>query len=272
MPTLTGLRRRGYTPEAIRAFCEEIGVTKANSTIDIGVLENALRADLNRRAPRRMAVLDPLELVIENYPEDAEEELEAENNPEAPSAGRRRVPFARRLWIERDDFRAEAPRKFHRLTPGREVRLRYAYYVTCTGFDADPVTGAVQRVRCRYDPATRGGDSADGRTVRGTIHWVSARHAATAEVRLFDHLFACDDPEDVPEGADFLANLNPHSRIVLPAVPIEPALAATGPGSSVQFERKGYFCADALDWRPERPVFNRSVALKDSWAKVEARS
>jgi glutaminyl-tRNA synthetase len=182
------------------------------------------------------------------------------------------VPFAQSLWVERDDFRAEAPRKFHRLTPGREVRLRYAYYVTCTGFDADPATGVVQRVRCRYDPATRGGDSADGRTVRGTIHWVSARHAATAEVRLFEHLFAGDDPEDVPEGRDFLANLNPGSLVVLPAVPIEPALARTLPGSSVQFERKGYFCADVRDWRADRPVFNRSVALKDTWAKLEARS
>jgi glutaminyl-tRNA synthetase len=271
MPTLGGLRRRGYTPEAIRAFCEEIGVTRANSTIDVGVLENALRADLNRRAPRRMAVLDPLKLVIENYPEDAEEALPADNNPEDPRAGRRSVPFARELWIERDDFRADAPRKFHRLAPGREVRLRYAYYVTATGFDVDPATGAVREVRCRYDPGTRGGDSADGRTVRGTIHWVSARHAVRAEVRLYDHLFACDDPEDVPEGGDFTRNLNPRSLEILPAVPMEPSLRDAPAGTHLQFERKGYFCVDARDSRPGRPVFNRSVSLKDTWKKLEAR-
>ena len=265
MPTLRGIRRRGYTPEALRAFCEGIGVTKANSTIDHVVLENAVREDLNRRAERRMAVLEPLELVIENYPEDGEEELEAVNNPEDAGAGTRRVPFSRVLYVERDDFRAEAPRKFHRLTPGREVRLRYAYYVTCTGFDTDPGTGAVTRVRCTYDPGTRGGDSADGRKVRGTIHWVSARHAARCEVRLYDHLFRALDPSEPPEGYAgpeddaFLANLNPDSLEVLREVPVEPGLAAAEPGWRVQFERKGYFVVDPLDSRPGAPVFNRTV-------------
>jgi len=267
MPTLRGLRRRGYTPEALRAFCEQVGVTKANSTIALVVLENALREDLNRRAPRRMAVLDPLKLIVENYPEDGEELLDAVNNPEDASAGTRPVPFARELWIEREDFRAEAPRKFHRLTPGREVRLRYAYYVTCTGFDTDPETGAVTAVRCTYDPDSRGGDTADGRKVRGTIHWVSARHAHRAEVRLYDHLFAREDPD----GGDLLESLNPRSLAVLPEVPVEPSLRTAEPGAHLQFERKGYFCVDPVDSRPGRPVFNRAVELKDSWAKIEQR-
>jgi glutaminyl-tRNA synthetase len=271
MPTLRGIRRRGYTPEALRAFCEGIGVTKTNSRIDQVVLENALRDDLNTRAQRRMAVLDPLELVIENYPDDGEERLEAVNNPEDPAAGTRVVPFSRRLWIEREDFRPEAPRKFHRLTPGREVRLRYAYYVTCTGFDTDPATGEVTRVRCTYDPETRGGDSADGRKVRGTIHWVSAQHAIHREVRLYDHLFAALDPTEVPEGQDFLANLNPDSLTVLPEVPMEPSLEQVEPGWHVQFERKGYFVVDTVDSRPGRAVFNRAVGLKDSWARIEQR-
>jgi len=272
MPTLRGMRRRGYTPEAIRAFCSEVGVTKANSRNDIALLENALRADLNTRAPRRLAVLRPLRLVIDNYPEEREEELEAVNNPEDPAGGVRAVPFSRELWIERDDFRVEAPRKFHRLTPGREVRLRYAYYVTCTGCDTDPRTGEVTAVHCTYDPETRGGDSADGRKVKGTIHWVSARHAFRAEVRLYDHLFAVPDPTDVPEGGDFREHLNPGSLEVLHEVPMEPSLAALPQGDTVQFERQGYFCVDSVDSLPGRPVFNRTVALRDSWARLERRS
>jgi glutaminyl-tRNA synthetase len=271
MPTLRGMRRRGYTPDAIRAFCAEIGVTKANSRNDMALLENALRADLNARAERRMAVLRPLKLVIENYPEGREEQLEAVNNPEDPDAGVRAVPFGRELWIEAEDFRPEAPRKFHRLTPGREVRLRYAYYVTCTGFDTDPESGEVTAVRCTYDPETRGGDSADGRKVRGTIHWVSAAHAVCAEVRLYDHLFAVPDPDDVPPGGDFRDNLNPSSLEVLGEVPMEPSLAELAPGQTVQFERQGYFCVDTSDSVPGRPVFNRAVALRDSWARQEKR-
>jgi glutaminyl-tRNA synthetase len=271
MPTLGGMRRRGYTPESIRALCAEIGVTKTGSTIPIGVLENALRADLNERAERRMAVLRPLKLIVENYPEDGEETVDALNNPQDESAGTRPVPFSRELWIERDDFRPEAPRKFHRLTPGREVRLRYAYYVTCTGFDTDPETGEVTAVRCEYDPETRGGDSADGRKVRGTIHWVSARHARTAEVRLYDHLFREENPTDVPAGGDFKDNLNPDSLEVLAEVPMEPSLAEIEPGRRVQFERQGYFVSDSVDSRPGEPVFNRAVALKDSWAKIERK-
>ncbi len=268
MPTLSGLRRRGYTPEAIRVFCARIGVAKFNSTVDVVQLENALREDLNRRAPRAMAVLQPLAVVIENYPEDGEEELEARNNPEDESAGSRRVPFAKHLWIEREDFREEAPKDYWRLKPGGEVRLRYAYYVTCTGFDKDPRTGEVVRVRCTYDPGTRGGDSPDGRKVKGTIHWVSARHAIEAEVRLFDHLFRAPHPEDVPEGGNFLDQLNPDSLRVVRGK-LEPALGGASPGSAVQFERHGYFCADERDSRPGRPVFNRSVALRDTWAKIE---
>jgi glutaminyl-tRNA synthetase len=271
MPTLRGLRRRGYTPESIRAFCKEIGVARFNSRIDYGRLENALRADLNRRAERRMAVLDPLRLVIENYPEGRTEELDAVNNPEDPSAGTRKVPFGRELFIERDDFREEAPRKYHRLKPGQEVRLRYGYYVTCTGFETDPATGEVTLVRATYDPATKGGDSADGRKVKGTLHWVSAEHAARREVRLYDHLFRVPEPEDVPEGGDFKDNLNPDSLRVVAKAALEPSLADAEPGTHVQFERQGYFAVDTVDSARGRPVFNRSVALKDSWAKIERK-
>jgi len=271
MPTISGLRRRGYTPEAIRALCERVGVAKFNSTVDVVQLENALRDDLNKRAPRAMAVLRPLELVIENYPAGAGEELDAVNNPEDPSAGTRKVPFSARLFIERDDFRADPPKDFFRLGPGREVRLRYAYFVTCTGFDTDPATGEVIRVRCTYDPATKGGDSPDGRKVKGTIHWVSAAHALRADVRLYDHLFAAEHPEDVPEGTDFMTNLNPRSLEVVPGAALEPMLASAAPGSRWQFERHGYFCADEKDSRPGSPVFHRAVSLKDTWAKVEKR-
>jgi glutaminyl-tRNA synthetase len=281
MPTLRGLRRRGYTPEALRAFCREIGVAKFNSTIDMVKLENALRDDLNRRAPRAMAVLDPLELVIENWPAGETDEIDAINNPEDPSAGTRKVPFSGRLFIERDDFREEAPRKYFRLKPGQEVRLRYAYFVTCTGFDRDPATGEVVRVRCTYDPATRGGDSPDGRKVKGTIHWVSAEHAHEAEVRLFDHLFRTADPDDPgdpgddgkrAEGGDWRDNLNPESRVVVERARLEPSLAQAAPEERFQFERHGYFVVDARDARPGRPVFNRSVALRDSWARMERRA
>jgi glutaminyl-tRNA synthetase len=281
MPTLRGLRRRGYTPEALRAFCREIGVAKFNSTIDMVKLENALRDDLNRRAPRAMAVLDPLELEIENWPAGETDEIDAINNPEDPSAGTRKVPFSGRLFIERDDFREEAPRKYFRLKPGQEVRLRYAYFVTCTGFDRDPATGEVVRVRCTYDPATRGGDSPDGRKVKGTIHWVSAEHAHEAEVRLFDHLFRTADPDDPgdpgddgkrAEGGDWRDNLNPESRVVVERARLEPSLAQAAPEERFQFERHGYFVVDARDARPGRPVFNRSVALRDSWARMERRA
>jgi glutaminyl-tRNA synthetase len=271
MPTISGLRRRGYTPEAIRTLCERVGVAKFNSTVEVVQLENALRDDLNKRAPRAMAVLRPLELVIENWPAGKVEELDAVNNPEDPSAGTRKVAFGARLFIERDDFRADPPKDFYRLGPGREVRLRYAYFVTCTGFDTDPATGEVIRVRCTYDPATKGGDSPDGRKVKGTIHWVSAEHARRAEVRLYDHLFAAEFPEDVPEGTDFLVNLNPRSLEVLPDAALEPMLATAAPGSRWQFERHGYFCADEKDSRPGAPIFNRAVSLKDTWAKVEKR-
>jgi len=269
MLTLSGLRRRGYTPESIRSFCDGIGVAKYNSTVDMVRLENALRDDLNPRAPRRMGVLRPLKLVIENYPEEQVETVDAVNNPQDEAAGTRPVPFSRELYIERDDFRAEAPRKYFRLTPGREVRLRYAYYVTCTGFDTDPETGEVTEVRATYDPETRGGDSADGRKVKGTIHWVSARHAVDMEVRLYDHLFRVPDPEQVEEGSDFLSNLNPESLEVIRDAKLEPAVLESSPGDRFQLERLGYFCVDTVDSKPGAPVLNRAVALRDSWAKIE---
>jgi glutaminyl-tRNA synthetase len=246
MPTVAGFRRRGYTPEAIRSFCDEIGVTKFNSTVDMVVLENSLRSDLNRRAPRRMGVLRPVKLVITNYPEESEE-LPCVNNPEDEAAGTRMVPFSRELWVERDDFRAEAPRKWFRLAPGKEVRLRYAYYVTVTDFDADPETGDVTEIRCTYDPETRGG-----------------------EVRLYDHLFDVPNPSKVEEGGHFTDHLNPTSLEVVSAR-LEPSLAEVEPGEPFQLERNGYFCTDAADSRPGAPVLNRAVALRDSWAKIEKR-
>jgi glutaminyl-tRNA synthetase len=269
MPTIVGLRRRGYTPEAMRAFCEDIGVAKYNGMIDIKRLENALRDDLNRRAPRVMAVLRPLKLVIDNYPEGQVEQLDAVNNPEDATMGTRKVPFSRELYIEQDDFREDPPKKFHRLAPGREVRLRYGYLVTCTGLVKDPATGAVTEVHCTCDPASRGGNAPDGRKVPGTIHWVSAAQSITAEVRLYDHLFAKEDPSDVPKGQDYRANLNPKSLEVLTGCRLEPSLAAAGPGDRFQFERLGYFNVDPVDSRPEAPVFNRTVSLRDSWAKIE---
>ena len=265
MPTISGYRRKGYTPESIRAFCRHIGVNKFNSTVDIGVLENFLREDLNKRAPRRMAVLRPLKVVITNYPEGQVDHLDAVNNPEDAAAGTRKVPFARVLYIEQDDFRESPPPKYFRLYPGNEVRLRYAYYVKCTGVVKD-AGGNVTEVHCTYDPATRGGDSPDGRKVKSTIHWVAADSAVTAEVRLYEHLFTKADPEDVPEGKDWKANLNHNSLEVIPDAKLEPSLRDVAAGEKFQFERLGYFSVDPDSVRG-RPVFNRSVSLKDTWAK-----
>ncbi len=268
MPTLVGLRRRGYTPEAIRSFCERIGVAKFNSVIDVQVLENAIREDLNRRAPRVMAVLRPLKVVIDNYPDDQVDELDAINNPEDPSAGTRKVPFSREIYIERDDFREDPPKEFFRLAPGREVRLRYAYLVTCTSVVKD-AAGEIVELHCTYDPATRGGNTPDGRKVKGTIHWVSAPRSLPAEVRLYDHLFTQPDPGDVPAGGDYRDNLNPKSLEILSGCRVEPSLAGTAPEGRYQFERQGYFCVDMIDSRPDHLVFNRTVSLKDTWAKIE---
>jgi glutaminyl-tRNA synthetase len=264
MPTLAGYRRRGFTPESIRDFCERIGVAKADNLVDIALLEHCLREDLNRRAPRVMAVLRPLRLVIENYPEDQVEELDAVNNPEDPSVGTRKVPFSRVLYIERDDFRETPPPKYYRLVPGAEVRLRYAYLVKCVGVKKD-AGGEVTEIRCTYDPATRGGDAPDRRKVRGTIHWVSAAHARPAEVRLYDRLFTKPCPDD---DEDFKTSLNPQSLETLTDCRVEPSLTQATPGSRWQFERTGYFCLDAKDATPARLVFNRTVALRDSWAKI----
>jgi glutaminyl-tRNA synthetase len=265
MPTLAGLRRRGYTPEAIRDFAERIGVAKADNLVDIAHLEYCLREDLNKRAPRVMAVLRPLKLVIENYREGLVEEVEAVNNPEDPAMGTRRVPFSRVLWIEQDDFRESPPPKYFRLSPGAEVRLRYAYIVKCTGVVKDPRTGEVTEVRCSYDPTSRGGD-AQGRKVKGTIHWVSAPHAVEAEVRLYDHLFSVPKPD---EAEDWTSVLNPHSLTVLTGCRLEPSLRAAIPGSRYQFERQGYVSVDSVDSSPSRLVFNRAVGLRDTWAKIE---
>ncbi len=265
MPTLAGMRRRGYTPEAIRDFCERIGVGKADNVLEMAFLEHCLREDLNRRAERRMAVLRPLRLVIDNYPEGQVEELEAVNNPEDPAAGTRKVPFARVLYIEHEDFRETPPPKYFRLAPGTEVRLRWAYIVKCTGVVRDPRTGEVVEVRCTYDPATRGGD-AHGRRVKGTIHWVSAAHAVEGEVRLYDHLFTVPRPD---ETEDWKTVLNPKSLEVLTGCKLEPSLGGAAPEARCQFERQGYFCADAKDSTPSRPVFNRTVGLRDTWAKIE---
>ncbi|MBP7935399.1 MAG: glutamine--tRNA ligase/YqeY domain fusion protein [Phycisphaerae bacterium] len=272
MPTLSGLRRRGYTPEAIREFCRRIGVNRMDSVVDIALLEHCLRDDLNRRAPRAMAVLRPLKVVIDNYPDDQVENLDAVNNPEDPAAGTRKVPFSKVLYIEQDDFREIPPPKFYRLSVGKEVRFRYAYFLTCRNAIKDPATGQVIELHCTYDPQTRGGDSPDGRKVKATIHWVSATHAVDAELRLYDHLFTRPDPDDVPQGQDYKANLNPKSLETLRGCKLEPSLANASPGSKYQFERQGYFCVDK-DSSPGALVFNRTVSLKDSWAKVEkARS
>jgi glutaminyl-tRNA synthetase len=267
MPTLSGFRRRGFTPKSIRDFAERIGVAKANSTVDMALLQHCLREDLNQRAQRVMAVLNPLKVVITNYPEDRVEQMEAVNNPEDESAGTRQVPFSRVLYIEREDFREDPPKKFFRLAPGREVRLMHAYYITCTDVVKDD-RGEIVELHCTYDPATRGGDSPDGRKVRGTLHWVSAAHAIEAEVRLYDHLFGTPYPAEVEEGQDFLSNINPKSLEVLTGCKLEPSLAGAAPGSRVQFLRQGYFCVDP-DTTTEKSVFNRTVPLRDTWAKIE---
>ncbi|MCD6305001.1 MAG: glutamine--tRNA ligase/YqeY domain fusion protein [Deltaproteobacteria bacterium] len=269
MPTLSGMRRRGYTPEAIRTFCERIGVAKKESTVDIGLLEHCLREDLNRRALRRMAVLHPLRVVIDNYPEDQVEYLDAENNPEDPAMGSRNIPFSRVLYIEREDFREDPPKKYFRLAPGREVRLKHAYYITCERVVKDEKTGDVAELHCTYDPETRGGWSRDGRRVKGTLHWVSAAHAGEAQVRLYDHLFVVPNPGDPKNGADFISLLNPKSLEIVSSCKIEPSLMSATPGTHFQFLRLGYFCMDAIDSTPERLVFNRSVTLRDTWAKIE---
>lgn len=267
MPTLSGLRRRGYPPEAIRNFCAAVGVSRTNGITDYAMLEHFVRKLLNARAPRVMAVLRPLKLVIENYPEGQAEEVEAVNNPEDPAAGTRKVPFSRELYIEQDDFREDPPKGYHRLAPGREVRLRYGYLVTCTNVVKN-ANGEVVEVRCTYDPATRGGNSPDGRKVKATIHWVSAAHAIDAEVRLYDKLFTKPDPNQVEEGQDFTANLDPNSLVILSGCKLEPSLAGATTGAGYQFERLGYFCVDP-DSAPGKSVFNRTVALKDTWAKIE---
>ena len=268
MPTICGLRRRGYTPESVRAFAEKVGVAKRDNVIDISLLEFCLREDLNRRAHRRMAVLNPLKVVITNYPEGQTEELEAVNNPEDASYGTRMVPFSREIYIEREDFMEDAPKKFFRLAPGREVRLRYAYLVTCTEVIKD-AQGNITELRCTYDPATRGGNAPDGRRVQGTIHWVSAQHAIPAEVRLFDRLFSVPDPNDVPEGQDWRQHINPESLRTVEAM-LEPSLADAKVGERFQFERMGYFCVDP-DTTANRMVINRVATLKDTWAKISGK-
>ncbi len=269
MPTLAGFRRRGYTPEAIRNFCERIGVAKRNSVVDIAMLEHSLREDLNKRAPRVMAVLRPLKVVLENYPEGQGEELEAVNNPEDPSKGTRQVPFSREIYIEQDDFREEPPKGFFRLSPGKEVRLRYAYIIKCTEVVKDPITCEIKELRCLYDPETKSGSSQSKRKVKATIHWVSAAQALPAEVRLYDHLFTKEDPDDVPDGSDWLANINSKSLERLTECRVEPFLAEAKPGERFQFERLGYFCVDSEDSSAAELVFNRSVTLRDTWAKIQ---
>ncbi len=269
MPTLAGIRRRGYTPESIRSFCERIGVAKRNSTVDIAMLEHCLREDLNRRASRVMAVLRPLRIVLTNYPEDRVEQLEAVNNPEDPGMGTRRVPFSRVLYVEREDFREEPPKGFFRLALGHEVRLRYAYIIKCVDVVKDGATGAVTELRCTYDPETKSGSAQSARKVKATLHWVSAAHAVAAEVRLYDHLFAKEDPDDVEEGADWTGSINPNSLETLTSCRVEPILAGAAPGDRYQFERLGYFCVDSVDSSGRMPVFNRTVTLRDTWAKIE---
>ena len=269
MPTLSGMRRRGYTPESIRTFCERIGVARRQNTVEKAMLEHCIREDLNRRALRVAAVLRPLRVVIENYSDGQVEELDAQNNPEDPSMGSRKVPFSRELYVEQDDFRENPPPKFFRLAPGREVRLRYGYLITCVGVTKDEDTGEVVELQCTYDPETRGGHAPDGRRVRGTIHWVSAAHSVPLEVRLYDELFTSERPDDAPEGSDYKSSLNPHSLEVLAGCRGEPSLATAKPGTPYQFERTGYFCVDARESSPGRLVFNRTVSLRDSWRKIE---
>jgi glutaminyl-tRNA synthetase len=270
MPTISGMRRRGYTPEALQAFCGRIGVSKTNGTTELSLLEYFVRDDLNRRAARVMAVLRPLRVVIDNYPEGQTEHMEAVNNPEDPSMGTRQVPFSKVIYIEQDDFREDPPKQYFRLAPGREIRLRYAYFITCTGVVKD-ASGNVVELHCTYDPATKGGNAPDGRKVKSTIHWVSAEHAVDSEVRIYETLFTCEDPNVVPEGQDFTVNLNPNSLEIVTGAKLEPSLRDAAPGSRYQFERLGYFAVDP-DSSPGKLVFNRTVALRDTWAKIEAKT
>jgi glutaminyl-tRNA synthetase len=269
MPTISGMRRRGYTPAAIRNFCDRIGVAKANSMVDMALLEYCVREDLNKTAPRVMGVLNPLKVIITNYPEGKQEMLEAENNPEDPSMGHRRMPFGRVLYVEKDDFREDPPKKWFRLAPGREVRLKHAYYITCREVIKDPQTDDIVELRCTYDPETRGGWSQDGRKVKGTLHWVSAEHAVTAEVRLYDALFTKENPNEVEAGENFTDYINSQSLTVLKNCRLEPSLGQAEAGDRFQFLRLGYFCVDTRDSQPGRPVFNRTVTLRDTWAKIE---
>jgi len=268
MPTISGLRRRGYTPESIRDFCNRIGVAKRESIVDIALLDHCLREDLNQRAQRVMAVLDPLKIVIENYPEGKVEELEAENNPEDQSMGTRKIPFSREIYIEQDDFMEDPPKKFFRLSPGKEVRLKHAYYIKCERVIKDPKTGKVLELRCTYDPETKGGWSKDGRKVKGTSHWVSSGQSLKAEVRLYDHLFTQEDPAETSEGKDWKDYLNPISLKISSSCLVEPSLAKAQPGDRFQFLRQGYFCVDSKDSKPGHLVFNRTVTLRDTWAKI----
>ena len=271
MPTIAGLRRRGVTPEGIRAFCDAIGVARKDARVELATFEHHVRDDLNMRVPRVLCVVKPLKVVLTNYPDDRVEELDAPYYPhDVPKTGSRPLPFSRELWIDRDDFMEHPPKKFFRLAPGREVRLRYGYFITCTDVIRD-ASGEIVELRCTYDPATRGGDAPDGRKVQGTIHWVSARHALDCTVRLYDRLFSIPDPDAVPEGKDFIHALNPESLVVVPSAKIEPSVAADPVGSRYQFERTGYFMSDPADSTPDRPVFNRTVTLRDSWAKVKGK-
>jgi len=268
MPTISGLGRRGFTPLSIRRFCDEVGVAKANSIVDMALLENCIREELNKTAPRAMAVLRPLKVVILNYPDGQVEDLECVNNPEDAAMGTRKVPFSREIYIERDDFLENPPKKFFRLSPGREVRLRYAYFITCIEVKKDPATGEIAELHCTYDPATRGGDSPDGRSPKATVHWVSAAHAVPGEVRLFETLFTKRDPGEIEEGADWKSNLNPKSLEVLRGSKLEPFLKKAKPGDRFQFERLGYFSVDLKNSSADRPVFNRTVTLRDTWARI----
>jgi glutaminyl-tRNA synthetase len=268
MLTISGIRRRGYPPSAIRKFCADIGIGKKESWIDMSVLENTVRDDLNETAPRVMAVLNPLKVIIDNYPPGQSEELEAQNHPQKPEMGSRTIPFSREIYIERDDFMETPPKKFFRLGPEREVRLRYGYFIRCVSVDKDAATGEITAIHCTYDPQTRGGSAPDGRKVKGTIHWVSAPHAITCPVRLYDRLFLTENP-DADKNVDFKEHLNPDSLTVLDTCMLEPSLATAQPGEHFQFERNGYFCADLVSSRPNAPVFNRTVTLKDSWIKID---
>jgi len=272
MPTISGLRRRGFTPESIRNFCDRIGVAKKESTVDMALLEHCLRENLNKTAPRVMVVLKPLKVVLENYPAEQVEGLDAVNNPEDPAAGSRKVPFARELYIEQDDFMEDPPKKFFRLAPGREVRLRYGYFITCTDVIKDDATGEILELRCTYDPETRGGNAPDGRKVKATLHWVALHHSLPSEVRLYTHLFTRENPADAEHGEDFTAHINPESLEVLTGCRAEPSLADAEPESKYQFERLGYFCADRHDCTKGKLVFNRTVTLRDSWAKIRAKA